>query len=144
MGYRKFLFLLFTVFASAGLHAQDREDVLKQADGYQWPSDRAVLEKLDRWQDLKFGVLMHWGIYSVPGIIESWSICNEDWIKRPEGSVYEDYKRWYWGLSDELNPVKFNPEQWAEVFSRAGILRLRHCARTFQGQSQEGCGKICL
>ncbi|MBQ1883165.1 MAG: alpha-L-fucosidase [Bacteroidales bacterium] len=121
MGYRKFLFLLFTVFASAGLHAQDREDVLKQADGYQWPSDRAVLEKLDRWQDLKFGVLMHWGIYSVPGIIESWSICNEDWIKRPEGSVYEDYKRWYWGLSDELNPVKFNPEQWAEVFSRAGM-----------------------
>ena len=121
MGYRKFLFLLFTVFASAGLHAQDREDVLKQADGYQWPSDRAVLEKLDRWQDLKFGVLMHWGIYSVPGLIESWSICNEDWIKRPEGSVYEDYKRWYWGLSDELNPVKFNPEQWAEVFSRAGM-----------------------
>lgn len=121
MGYRKFLFLLFTVFASAGLHAQDRKDVLKQADGYQWPSDKAVLEKLDRWQDLKFGVLMHWGIYSVPGIIESWSICNEDWIKRPEGSVYEDYKRWYWGLSDEFNPVKFNPEQWAEVFSRAGM-----------------------
>ena len=121
MGYRKFLFLLFTVFASAGLHSQDREDVLKQADGYQWPSDKAVLEKLDRWQDLKFGVLMHWGIYSVPGIIESWSICNEDWIKRPEGSVYEDYKRWYWGLSDEFNPVKFNPEQWAEVFSRAGM-----------------------
>ncbi|MBE6244290.1 MAG: alpha-L-fucosidase [Bacteroidales bacterium] len=121
MGYRKFLFLLFTVFASAVLHAQDREDVLKQADGYQWPSDKAVLEKLDRWQDLKFGVLMHWGIYSVPGIIESWSICNEDWIKRPEGSVYEDYKRWYWGLSDEFNPVKFNPEQWAEVFSRAGM-----------------------
>lgn len=121
MRYRKFLFLLFTVFASAGFHAQDREDVLKQADGYQWPSDKAVLEKLDRWQDLKFGVLMHWGIYSVPGIIESWSICNEDWIKRPEGSVYEDYKRWYWGLSDEFNPVKFNPEQWAEVFSRAGM-----------------------
>ena len=101
--------------------AQVRGDVQEQADGYQWPSDKAVLEKLDRWQDLKFGVLMHWGIYSVPGIIESWSICNEDWIRRPEGSVYEDYKRWYWGLSDEFNPVKFNPEQWAEVFSRAGM-----------------------
>lgn len=82
MGYRKFLFLLFTVFASAGLHAQDREDVLKQADGYQWPSDKAVLEKLDRWQDLKFGVLMHWGIYSVPGIIESWSILQRGLDKK--------------------------------------------------------------
>ncbi|MBR5074021.1 MAG: alpha-L-fucosidase [Bacteroidales bacterium] len=101
--------------------AQVRGDVQKQSDGYQWPTDEAVLQKLEKWQDLKFGVLMHWGIYSVPGIIESWSICNEDWIRRPEGSIYEDYKKWYWGLSDEFNPVKFNPEQWAEVFSRAGM-----------------------
>ena len=113
-----FLFLLFTFIPA---FSQTRDDVVKQADGYQWPTDEAVLQKLDKWQDLKFGVLMHWGIYSVPGIIESWSICNEDWIRRPEGSIYEDYRKWYWGLSDEFNPVKFNPEQWAEVFARAGM-----------------------
>ena len=118
---KQLLAFLLAVSLLAPVCAQNREDIQKQADGYQWPSDKAVLEKLDRWQDLKFGVLMHWGIYSVPGIIESWSICNEDWIRRPEGSVYEDYKRWYWGLSDEFNPTKFNPEQWAEVFSRAGM-----------------------
>ena len=110
---RKSFFFIVAVLFAGGVFAQDREDVVKQADGYQWPTDEAVLQKLDRWQDLKFGVLMHWGIYSVPGIIESWSICNEDWIRRPEGSVYEDYKKWYFGLSDEFNPVKFNPEQWA-------------------------------
>ncbi|MBR5399814.1 MAG: alpha-L-fucosidase [Bacteroidales bacterium] len=121
MSYRKLLLCAFALIISSGIFAQDREDVVKQADGYQWPTDEAVLRKLDSWQYLKFGVLMHWGIYSVPGIIESWSICNEDWIRRPEGSVYEDYKKWYWGLSDEFNPVKFNPEQWAEVFSRAGM-----------------------
>ena len=118
---RKSFFFIVAVLFAGGVFAQDREDVVKQADGYQWPTDEAVLQKLDRWQDLKFGVLMHWGIYSVPGIIESWSICNEDWIRRPEGSVYEDYKKWYFGLSDEFNPVKFNPEQWAEVFARAGM-----------------------
>lgn len=121
MNYRKLLLCAFALIISSGIFAQDREDVVKQADGYQWPTDEAVLQKLDSWQNLKFGVLMHWGIYSVPGIIESWSICNEDWIRRPEGSIYEDYKKWYWGLSDEFNPVKFNPEQWAEVFSRAGM-----------------------
>ena len=47
-------------------------------DGYEWPADKQVLEKLDQWQDLKFGVLMHWGLYSLPGIVESWSICSED------------------------------------------------------------------
>ena len=89
--------------------------------GYEWPTDKAVLEKLDKWQDLKFGVLMHWGLYSVPGIVESWNLCNEDWIVRPEGSTYEGYKQWYWGLAKDFNPVEFNPEQWARVFKAAGM-----------------------
>ena len=112
--------LLCAVCAVTALSAQD-SSVHAFSDGYQWPDDPAVLEKLDRWQDLKFGVLMHWGLYSVPGIVESWNLCNEDWIVRPEGSTYEGYKQWYWGLSEEFNPVDFNPEQWASVFRDAGM-----------------------
>ena len=97
------------------------QGVHERSDGYQWPTDPAVLQKLDAWQDLKFGVLLHWGIYSVPGIVESWSICNEDWIVRPEGSTYEAYKQWYWNLAGEFNPTEFNPEQWADVFRQAGM-----------------------
>ena len=71
---RRLIFLLSVAsFSFIGLlssatasFAQPRGDVQEQADGYQWPTDKAVLEKLDLWQDLKFGVLMHWGIYSVP------------------------------------------------------------------------------
>lgn len=90
---------------------------------YMWPEDPQVLEKLDRWQDLKFGVLLHWGLYSVPGIVESWSICSEDeeWIPRDSTMAYEEYKKWYWGLMDRFNPVQFNPEQWAEVAKAAGM-----------------------
>ena len=95
--------------------------VHEKSDGYEWPDDPQVLEKLDRWQDLKFGVLMHWGIYSVPGIVESWELCNEDWIVRPEGSTYEGFKQWYWGLAKEFNPVDFDPGKWAEVFKDAGM-----------------------
>ena len=118
---KKICLVLCALLAGTLAFAQQRGDVVKQADGYEWPTDPQVLEKLDQWQDLKFGVLMHWGIYSVPGIVESWSICNEDWIRRPKGSVYEDYKKWYWGLSEEFNPVDFNPDQWADVFTRAGM-----------------------
>ncbi len=106
-------------FAAAA--QEENSFVHEQSDGYQWPTDPAVLEKLDQWQDLKFGVLMHWGLYSVPGIVESWNICNEDWIVRPKGTTYEGYKQWYWGLSKEFNPVDFNPEQWARVFKDAGM-----------------------
>ena len=88
---------------------------------YVWPEDPAVLQKLHDWQDLKFGVLLHWGLYSVPGIVESWNICNESWIVRPEGSTYEGYKQWYWGLANDFNPVDFDPAQWASVFSDAGM-----------------------
>ncbi len=121
---KNILFCFLCAFLVAGpAFAQEMGDIHKQSDGYVWPTDPAVLQKLDEWQDLKFGVLMHWGIYSVKGIVESWRLCNEDWEwnRRPEGSVYEDYKKWYWDLSKEFNPVRFNPGQWADVFSRAGM-----------------------
>ena len=118
---KRFLLTILSIGLALVAAAQENSFVHKQADGYQWPTDPAVLEKLDRWQDLKFGVLMHWGLYSVPGIVESWNICNEDWIRRPEGSTYEGYKQWYWGLSKEFNPVEFNPGQWAQVFRDAGM-----------------------
>ena len=118
---KRFLLTILSIGLVLVAAAQENSFVHKQADGYQWPTDPAVLEKLDHWQDLKFGVLMHWGLYSVPGIVESWNICNEDWIRRPEGSTYEGYKQWYWGLSKEFNPVDFNPGQWAQVFRDAGM-----------------------
>lgn len=89
---------------------------------YVWPTDQQVLEKLDKWQDQKFGVLFHWGLYSVPGIVESWSICSEDvdWISRKD-MPYDEYKKWYFGLKDSLNPVDFNPDKWADIMQDAGM-----------------------
>lgn len=92
-----------------------------EANGYIAPEDPAVLRKLDEWKDLKFGVLFHWGLYSVPGICESWQICSEDWITRPAGYTYESYKKWYWDLSKMFNPYKFDPEQWADIMQDAGM-----------------------
>lgn len=89
---------------------------------YVWPTDQQVLDKLDKWQDQKFGVLFHWGLYSVPGIVESWSICSEDvdWISR-KNMPYDEYKKWYFGLKDSLNPVDFNSEKWADIMQDAGM-----------------------
>ncbi|NLD22947.1 MAG: alpha-L-fucosidase [Bacteroidales bacterium] len=97
--------------------------VHEQSQGYVWPEEENVLEKLDEWQDQKFGVLFHWGLYSVPGIVESWSICSEDvdWIPRDSTMSYVDYKKWYWGLSEKFNPINFNPDQWSDVMEKAGM-----------------------
>lgn len=114
---------LMSLLAATSLQAQDANSFVHQheADGYEWPTDPAVRQNLDRWQDQKFGVLFHWGLYSVPGIVESWQICSEDWITRPAEYTYEGYKEWYWGLQNAFNPVKFDPAQWADIMQDAGM-----------------------
>ncbi|WP_372950403.1 alpha-L-fucosidase [Mariniphaga sp.] len=97
-----------------------------EVTGYVWPEDKKVLEKLEEWQDLKFGLLMHWGAYSQWGIVESWSICPEDygWCERKKGSNPDDYftyKKEYENLKLSFNPVNFNPEKWAEAARDAGM-----------------------
>ena len=119
--FMKHRILLFaaTLLTTAVVLAQG--NIHEQSSSYEWPTDTAVLHKLRTWQDQKFGVLLHWGLYSVPGIVESWSICDEEWITRDTTRTYQQYKDWYWGLADEFCPKAFNPEQWAQVMQQAGM-----------------------
>jgi alpha-L-fucosidase len=104
------LFLIFSSVASA-----------QPSPAYTYPNEPSVRENLEHWRDLKFGIIIHWGIYAVPGIVESWSICNEDWVGRDTALNYEDYKKWYFGLSKEFNPTQFNPEAWSSSAKNAGM-----------------------
>lgn len=83
-------------------------------------TDSVILNRIDEWQDLKFGFMMHWGIYSQWGIVESWSICNEPWITR-NGEPYNDYVSRYRALNTTFNPLAFNPMSWADAASKAGM-----------------------
>ena len=89
-------------------------------------TDPLVLEKLDEWQDKKFGLLMHWGAYSQWGIVESWSLSPEeyDWCRRTKGTNPNDYfvyKKEYESLKNTFNPVKFDPDKWATAAKNAGM-----------------------
>jgi alpha-L-fucosidase len=93
--------------------------------GYQKPDDPLVVQNLEQWQDLKFGLFMHWGTYSQWGIVESWSLCPEDesWTqRRPEhGKSYNEYVKNYENLQTTFNPTGFNPQKWAEAAKKAGM-----------------------
>ena len=116
----KGIIAVFAMALSLTGWAQDN-GVHKRSSSYEWPTDELVVKKLKDWQDLKFGVLLHWGIYAVPGIIESWSLCDEDWIRRDTTRSYQQYMDWYNGLSDEFCPKAFDPSQWAKACSDAGM-----------------------
>ena len=92
---------------------------------YVTPTEPAVAAKLERWKDLKFGLLMHWGPYSQWGVVESWSICpeDEDWCKRKpqHGATYAEYMKNYEALQTTFDPVKFDPDKWAKAAKGAGM-----------------------
>jgi len=91
-------------------------------DPYVYPEDSLVREKLEGWQDLKFGLLMHWGLYAQLGIVESWALCSEDQSFQDRGGVpYEEFKEMYFGLIREFDPWRFDPEPWAESAWNAGM-----------------------
>ena len=103
------------------LHAGAVE-IEKAIKEYYPETDPLVLKKLEKWKSLKFGLLMHWAPSSQWGIVESWSLCSEDedWCKRKIEN-YTEYKRQYENLKKTFNPVKFNPEKWANAALDAGM-----------------------
>ncbi len=114
--FRKFFCVsIFALLLFGNSSAQENEK-------YYPETDPIVLEKLEHWQDVKFGLLMHWGAYSQWGIVESWSICaeDEDWCRRNIEN-YTEYKAKYEDLKRTFNPVKFNPEKWAVAAKNAGM-----------------------
>jgi alpha-L-fucosidase len=88
-------------------------------------TDPLAVKHLEEWNDWKFGLLMHWGAYSVWGIVESWSLCPEDenWTQRRNGQYqnYFDYKKDYEALPRQFNPTRFNPDRWAKAAKEAGM-----------------------
>jgi alpha-L-fucosidase len=110
------LSLLLTAFVIQGLTAQHHQQT------YVPDTSPLVNQKLDQWADMKFGLLMHWGPYSQWGVVESWSICNEDedWCRRKTDN-YIEYKKNYEDLKLSFNPVRFDPSKWAKAASQAGM-----------------------
>ncbi len=81
------------------------------------------------WQDSKFGIFIHWGVYSVPGFTAKGNYA--EWYQHSlvenahEGKVQEYQRinfgtRSYYDLADDFHAELFNPDEWAQLFERAG------------------------
>lgn len=75
-------------------------------------AQETALEKEKRMQwfeDARLGIFIHWGIYAVDGIDESWSFFNQ-YIS------YADYMKQLEGFTAS----RYNPQQWAELIRESG------------------------
>ena len=100
---------------------------------YVWPREPAVRAALERWQDYKFGLLIHMGLYSELGTVESWGLCPEDWVTRPGFDDYCRYASNYRGTKARFDPVNFDPVRWARGFKSSGAKYLIYSTKHHDG-----------
>jgi len=75
---------------------------------YRWASDSAY----ERFRDIKYGVRLHWGLYSIAGKPkESWPFLEMSFQERQQ--YQQLYRTW--------NPQGFNADEWMDLFVGAGL-----------------------
>jgi len=71
--------------------------------------DAGTNQKMQWFKDAKLGIFIHWGIYAVNGIDESWSFYN--------GYIsYYDYMKQLKGFT----ATAYNPQEWASLIKESG------------------------
>jgi len=75
----------------------------------QTKDDKGSNDRLQWFADAKLGIFIHWGIYSVNGIDESWSFYNEY-------LSYEDYMKQLDGFTSE----NYKPKEWTKLIEKSG------------------------
>ncbi len=82
---------------------------LNAFSGFSQEKELSKEERLAWFKEAKLGIFIHWGIYAVNGIDESWSFYN-NYIP------YEDYMKQLGGF----NAKNYDPEYWAKLIKESG------------------------
>lgn len=72
--------------------------------------DRKAYEERVRWfQEARFGMFIHWGLYAIP--------ARGEWVRSNEQMPESEYLPFF----EEFNPVDYDPKQWAKAAKDAGM-----------------------
>jgi alpha-L-fucosidase len=81
-------------------------------------ADKDAAARIAWWREAKFGLFMHWGVYSIPG--------RGEWVQWQEQIPVDEYAK----LADQFHPDNFDPDAWAALAKEAGmkytVLTARH------------------
>lgn len=66
-------------------------------------------QRMQWWTDARFGMFIHWGLYSLP--------ARHEWVRNHEHISNEAYQKYF----DVYNPDLFKPEDWAKEAKAAGM-----------------------
>jgi len=101
------IFFLCALFSSAQQYTPSKEN----------------LEMRKQFQDMKYGLFIHWGASSVLGAGE--------WVMNNRNINVNDYRR----LQQFFNPIAFNAREWVSVAKNAGMKYITFITRHHDGFS---------
>jgi alpha-L-fucosidase len=87
-----------------------------------WESVKAYYRVPQWFVEAKFGIFLHWGLYSVPAY-------HNEWYEKYMYSNFADWHRDHFGPQDKFgykdfiplfSAAKFDPDAWAELFRKSG------------------------
>ncbi len=80
---------------------------------------------LERWMDWKWGLRIHWGLYSMFDGQESWIITkhlsDKAWLRN------------YYASYQQFNPQGFDADEWMRIMERAGMKYFSFTAKHHEG-----------
>jgi alpha-L-fucosidase len=90
------------------LHADDAKETPQQRDA-----------RMNWWRTAKFGMFIHWGVYSVPaGFYHDKPVSGiGEWIMNRGKIPCAEYQE----FAKQFNPVKFDAEAWVKLAKDAGM-----------------------
>lgn len=105
------IFYLFTAMILTNAHAQTYSPA---------PSN---IEARQQFQDAKFGLFIHWGVFSILG--------DAEWVMNNQNIKVKDYTR----LMHFFNPTEFNAHDWVSMAKNAGMKYITLITRHHDGFS---------
>lgn len=109
--------------------------VFKSLNGVKCPGLKLAPEDMAWWQDAKFGMFIHWGLYALLG--------RGEWVMHNEQIPAVEYAR----LAEQFVPQSFNADSWAETANEAGMQYMVLTARHHDGfalwNSPSSHGNFC-
>jgi len=69
------------------------------------------------WEDARFGLFIHWGLYSVPAGEWKGDTTHAEWIRTTAQIPIKEYEKFV----QQFDPEKFNAEEWVKLAKAAGM-----------------------